>query len=101
MTAIKLKPDSIFEYRYWGDMAFDTAIAYFHVADKKIFLTYFPVNVDSPQGQWIQRVKYGESAPSQLIIRNKKLFLVDMNGRKVKSKKDRFNKNRKYYLIKK
>jgi hypothetical protein len=110
MTQIKLHSDSTLEYRYWGDMAFDTATANYRLVKNRLYLKYYPIKVDTSnwtrlrqQGITIMENelnRYGKSAPFQLLVRDNKLFLVDSNGTVIKRKADRKEKRKKYFLIK-
>lgn len=98
------------EYRYWGDLTFDTANANYTLTGNKIFLTYYPIKIDTTDWPELRKHgvtmmeqelnKYGKTAPSGLLIRGDKLFLYDKNGLIVKKKSDSKNKRRKYFLIK-
>jgi len=110
MTQITLKKDSTLEYRHWGDLVFDTAIAHYKLAGNKIFLTYYPIEVDT--SDWKELRKQGitlmekeltrnsSSAPKKLLLRKGKLFLFDNEGNLIKRKRNSQNKKQMFYLKK-
>lgn len=107
---IKLKSDSTLEYRYWGHMIFDTATAHFTRNYNTLILNYYPIKVDTSdwpvlhkQGFTLMEQEYarlGKSAPYALIIKNRKLFLIDSDKKIVKSKIDVKGRSKSYFLKK-
>jgi len=107
---ITLKSDSTLEYKYWGHMIFDTAVARFNLIDKKLILQYYPLQVDT--SDWLQLRKLGvtlmeqeyarlgKSAPLRLTLGSNKLFLIETSSGIVRTKSNKNGKQKKYFLKK-
>lgn len=107
---IILKADSTLEYKYWGHMIWDTAVARYNLVGNQLILQYYPVYVDTSGWQRLRKMgvtlmeeeyaRMGKSAPAGLILQRDKLVLFDTSLGIIKKKPNRNGRRKKYFLIK-
>lgn len=106
---VKLNPDSTLEFRYWGDLVFDTATAHFRLTGNRLSLIYYPIKIDTSSYSELRKqgitlmdqsqAKLGQAAPFGLQLKNGNLFLTEDNFVVVKRKPNSKGKFKKYFLI--
>ncbi|MBC7391684.1 MAG: hypothetical protein H7329_20990 [Opitutaceae bacterium] len=65
-TRIKLKPDNTFEYRFRGDLIFDTATGKYRIDRRKLILTYDPRPIDTSGLSYMRSVGFKLDEPLNL-----------------------------------
>lgn len=105
---VRLKPDSVLEYRYSGHMIFDTAVARFSLIGNRLSVQYFPISIDTSAWPELRKLgvtgmeneneNMGKSAPIGWILRGKKLFLIGENMKVVRNKNNEKGRSRRYFL---
>jgi len=109
MTNIKLKSDSSFEYRFSGDMIFDTATGRYHIKHRRLIFTYDPRPIDTSRLANLRRMgfkldstlnhpKSDAGLPHIFYIRDSKLFSSIEDGKIVKRAMT-YNKTKKYLFF--
>ena len=93
MTRLKLKPDSTFEYRYRGDMMFDTATGHYTIGGKKILLTYDTVPADK-----LDLSRNNNHSLHVYYIGHDKLFESYQDG-KIARRATRYNKRKQFIIF--
>ena len=108
VTNIKLKSDSSFEYRFRGDLIFDTATGRYKIEKRKLILTYDPRPIDTSGLSYMRSIGFKIDSPSTsksdaglphiFYIRNKKLYGSYQDGKIVK-RATTYHKTRKYLFF--
>jgi hypothetical protein len=108
VTRIKLKPDSSFEYRFRGDLMFDTATGKYRLDRRKLILTYDPRPIDTSGLSYMRSIGFKFNEPFNLksdvglphvyYIGHHKLFGSYKDG-KIVRKAEGYSKRKKYLLF--
>jgi hypothetical protein len=108
ITKVTLKSDSSFEYRFRGDLIFDTATGRFKIDQRKLILVYDPRPIDT-SGLATMRsmgfkldspltVKSDAGLPHIFYIRRNKLF-HSRRDEEIVRRATKYNKRRKYLIF--
>lgn len=108
VTTIKLKSDSTFEYRFRGDLLFDTATGNYEIKKRKIILTYDPKPIDTSGISYLRSIgfkidssvtsKSDARLPHIFYIRNSRLYNSYQDG-KIVRRATTYHKTRKYLFF--
>ena len=108
VTNIKLKSDSTFEYRFRGDLLFDTATGNYEIKKRKIILTYDPKPIDTSGLSYLRSIgfkidssvtsKSDAGLPHIFYIRNRRLYNSYQDG-KIVRRATTYHKTRKYLFF--
>ena len=108
ITRLKLNSDSTFEYKFRGDMIYDTASGHYRVYHRKLILTYYPRPLDTTGLAFMDSVankigielsaSFDDKRPHIYYLGNKKLFESIKDGIIVK-KAFGYSKTKKYLLF--